>query len=193
MAQSRSQRLFERFSDYNRIRKARRVINYMREHSLGRVLIIGAGWEGITESVVGSFANGVVYSDLNPTAKRRPYIAADGRALPFKSDSFHLVFSNAVIEHVGDEADQRRYIDEHRRVGRQCIVSTPNRWFPVESHTLAVFKHWSPKWRAKTVPVFTRLLSKSEFRDLLPPGARIEGKPWSATFLAFFDGTDTGT
>jgi hypothetical protein len=88
-----------------------------------------------------------------------------------------------VIEHVGGEVEQRRFVAEHVRVGRDWVITTPNRWFPVESHTSAVLRHWSPRWRDSR-PEFTRLLSLREFRDLLPADARVVGRPWSATFTA---------
>lgn len=42
------------------------------------------------------------------------------------------MFSNSVIEHVGDPARQKRFGDEVRRVGRRYWVQTPYRHFPVE-------------------------------------------------------------
>jgi SAM-dependent methyltransferase len=73
------------------------------------------------------------------------WVAADGRALPFRDASFDVVFSNSVIEHVGDSASQERFAHEVARVGRTYWVQTPNRWFPVEQHLLTPFVHWLPK------------------------------------------------
>ena len=67
-----------------------------------------------------------------------------------------MVFSNSVIEHVGDRASQRRFASEVQRVGRAYWVQTPNRWFPIEQHLLTPFVHWLPKsWQRALVPRFT--------------------------------------
>ena len=77
-------------------------------------------------------------------------MAGDGRALPFRDEAFDVVFSNSVIEHVGDAASQRRFAREVARVGRAYWVQTPNRWFPVEQHLLTPLVHWLPKsWQRR--------------------------------------------
>jgi SAM-dependent methyltransferase len=84
------------------------------------------------------------------------WVAGDGRALPFGDRAFDLVFSNSVIEHVGDRASQERFAREVARVGRAFWVQTPNRWFPVEQHLLTPLVHWLPKpWQRAIVPRFT--------------------------------------
>ncbi|HUI57063.1 MAG TPA: class I SAM-dependent methyltransferase [Bryobacteraceae bacterium] len=84
------------------------------------------------------------------------WVAADGRALPFRDGAFDVVFSNSVIEHVGDAASQRRFASEVARVGRGYWVQTPNRSFPLEQHLLTPFVHWLPKrWQRALVPRFT--------------------------------------
>ena len=73
------------------------------------------------------------------------WVAGDGRCLPFADRSFDIVFSNSVIEHVGDAAGQEKFAREVARVGRGYWVQTPNRWFPVEQHLLTPFIHWLPE------------------------------------------------
>jgi Methyltransferase domain len=81
------------------------------------------------------------------------WVAGDGRRLPFGDQSFDVVFSNSVIEHVGDEESQRRFAREVARVGRTWWVETPNRWFPVEQHLLTPLVHWLPRrWQQAIVP-----------------------------------------
>lgn len=70
---------------------------------------------------------------------------ADGRALPFADRSFDFSHSSAVIEHVGSRADQARLLSELWRVCRKGLfVTTPNRWFPVEFHSVLPLVHWLP-------------------------------------------------
>ena len=64
--------------------------------------------------------------------------------MPFADGEFDIVFSNAVIEHVGGREQQRRFVEESLRVARRAFVTTPNRWFPVEVHTRLPLVHWLP-------------------------------------------------
>jgi len=81
------------------------------------------------------------------------WVAGDGRALPFRDAAFDVVFSNSVIEHVGDAASQRQFAGEVARVGRAYWVETPNRWFPVEQHLFTPLLHWLPRrWQRVLVP-----------------------------------------
>jgi Methyltransferase domain len=73
------------------------------------------------------------------------FVSGDGCQLPFRDQSFEIVFSNSVIEHVGSTEQQRRFADEIRRVGRGYWVQTPNRYFPLEPHLLTPFVHWLPR------------------------------------------------
>lgn len=84
------------------------------------------------------------------------WVAGDGRRLPFRDQAFDVVFSNSVIEHVGDVDSQAAFAREVARVGRGYWVQTPNRWFPVETHLLTPLIHWLPKrWQRSIVPRFT--------------------------------------
>jgi SAM-dependent methyltransferase len=90
-------------------------------------------------------------------------VQADGRSLPFADGAFELGFSNAVVEHVGGREEQRRFVHELCRVAERVFVTTPNRWFPLEVHSLVPFAHWLPR-RSRD-----RILSTRGFDDILEP------------------------
>jgi SAM-dependent methyltransferase len=72
-------------------------------------------------------------------------VVADGRDLPFADREFDIAFSNAVVEHVGDRDAQRQFVAELCRIAGAVFISTPNRWSPVETHTLLPLVHWLPR------------------------------------------------
>jgi hypothetical protein len=165
-------------------------VRIMTHHDVRSVLLVGSedarfSWSNVIERAVLGTGARVVASGLGPEITvEGPRVICDGRALPFPENSFDLVVSNAVIEHVGDMSDQQRFVDEHHRVGRMFIVTTPNRWFPVESHRRVLFRHWSARWRSEQGDAFSRLLSRRELQALLPPTASVRGRAWSPTFFA---------
>ncbi|MDQ3640004.1 MAG: class I SAM-dependent methyltransferase [Actinomycetota bacterium] len=142
-------------------------------------------WENVVERGVAPLVEFPVITGLDSkiATQWKHSVLADGLALPFRSQSFDFVVSNAVIEHVGQKEQQARFVAEHARVGRRWIITTPNRYFPIESHTSVILKHWSASWRHRQ-SVFTRLVSRDEFRALLPPGSRVRGTRLGPTFLA---------
>lgn len=71
-------------------------------------------------------------------------VIADGKDLPFPDQSFEIGFSNAVIEHVGDRDEQRKFVAEMLRTCERVFIATPNARFPVDPHTLLPFAHWLP-------------------------------------------------
>jgi hypothetical protein len=73
------------------------------------------------------------------------FVQADARRLPFADNSYDFVHSSAVIEHVGSHRNQATFLGELWRVARHGIfVTTPNRWFPIEFHTVLPLVHCLP-------------------------------------------------
>ena len=71
------------------------------------------------------------------------FIQADGLDLPFQDRSF--ASTSVAFEHVGNRDMQTRFARELWRVARKGVfVTTPNRWFPVEFHTVLPLLHWLP-------------------------------------------------
>jgi hypothetical protein len=111
-----------------------------------------------------------------------PYVRATrGQSLPFADNSFDIVHCAAVVEHVGSRAAQRAFIAEALRVARAGFFTTPNRWFPVELHTVLPFIHYLPKsprervLRSLGFEFFAdeenlNLLTRKELQALVPSG-----------------------
>jgi hypothetical protein len=94
-------------------------------------------------------------------------VRADGRELPFGNAEFDLGFSNAVVEHVAGGRDgQRQFVQELCRVARRVFVTTPNRHFPLEVHTLLPFVHWLPKGPRERLLPFDDVLDPLSAKDL---------------------------
>lgn len=85
-------------------------------------------------------------SNLKKICKNLKVIKEDGRRTSLKDLSFDIVYSSATIEHVGSKNDQVKFIDECNRLARKnVVITTPNRYFPLDFHTKIPFLHFFPK------------------------------------------------
>jgi SAM-dependent methyltransferase len=107
-------------------------------------------------------------------------VRADGRELPFADAEFDVAFSNAVVEHVeGGREGQRQFVHELTRVAGRVFVTTPNRFFPIEVHTLLPFVHWLPPSlrsravRARGFEATLDPLGPRELASLFPYSVRV--------------------
>ena len=123
---------------------------------------------------------GVGHTELDRFAAAFPrvrVVRADGRDLPFTDGEFDVGFSNAVVEHVaGGREGQRRFVHELCRVSHSVFLTTPNRWFPLEVHTLLPFVHWLPAGARRRVIPFDDVLDPlgpKELASLFPYSVRV--------------------
>ena len=185
-----------RASLWNRRRKLALFMETIQPGPETRVVDVGVGDTGFgTEPGVASSHN--FFEALYPWPERITAVSdvplpnfarafpevrcvnASGTELPFEDDAFDVAFSNAVIEHVRGRDEQRRFVAELCRVAPRVFLSTPNRWFPVETHTLLPFLHWLPRKTAdRAFDALGRdtwkrvdLLTKDELLGLFPPQA----------------------
>jgi ubiquinone/menaquinone biosynthesis C-methylase UbiE len=125
-----------------------------------------------------------------------------------EDQSFDIVFSNSVIEHVGSFEDQKLMANEVMRVGKRYFIQTPNYWFPIEPHFLIpgfqwfpvflriwLIRHFDLGWykriedphQAYELLIHNRLLNKKEFQSLFPKAKLYEEKFLQLTksFIAY--------
>lgn len=115
-------------------------------------------------------------------------VIGDGRDLKnFEDNEFDVVFSNSVIEHLGNLHDQKLMAEEIQRVGKNYFVQTPNFYSPIEPHfffpffpllpnkfkifllnnfNLGYFKKTNNEEKSKEIIQSIRLLKEEEVKDL---------------------------
>ncbi|MGY4710897.1 methyltransferase domain-containing protein [Mycolicibacterium sp. CBM1] len=181
----------------NRHHKADQILSWLAAHRARDVLLVGTMGDehlgnpdmvnaGIIEKRLAAEYAIKMSINIEPAITAYPFMIADARAMPFDDDYVDFALANAIIEHVGQEPEQRQMVQEMTRVARSWVITTPNKWFPIESHTSVLCLHWIPAWSRKHRDNFTRLLSRREFRRLLPAGAEISGGWFSPTFTAMY-------
>lgn len=178
-----------------REKRHQRFAETMAQPAIGRMLDVGGcpgDWHGRGTVVHHVDCLNLVAPDPTRPPPDSPSIASiqgDGRHLPFEDASYEVVYSNSVIEHVGNHDDQAAFAREILRVGRRIWVQTPAWECPVEPHYLGLFVHWIPaalrwpfiRWTTvigltgaaggeglRNIMRTTRLLRKREFAAMFP-------------------------
>lgn len=149
-------RIIDRASDYNRERKYRLFLKIFQPDKNSKILDVGAAekeWrdtsnllekrylypENITALGVDNF------EQFNARYPKVKIVKYGGGPFPFKDNSFDFCWCNAVIEHVGDRDQQAKFLKEISRVAKRAFVTTPNRYFILESHSRVILLHYLPR------------------------------------------------
>jgi SAM-dependent methyltransferase len=121
-------------------------------------------------------AGTIRFDDLETARRAYPlatYAVFDGCRLPFADQSFDIVFSNAVIEHIVGDNGQIQFAREIIRVGKSWFVTTPNYWFPLEPHYHLPFIQFMPRALQREYNrLFGTSIPKGELQDLALVSAR---------------------
>lgn len=122
-------------------------------------------------------------SGLQNVYPQMRFVTYDGHVMPFDEDEFDWAYSNAVIEHVGGRSEQLQFLNEMLRVARYVFFTTPNKHFPLETHTSVPFLHWNDrlfdKWLWKHKPQWRThknlwLLSRGDVLRLLRESTAVD-------------------
>ena len=93
----------------------------------------------------------------------RHILGGSGEHLPFPENSFDLILSNEVIEHVQDDRQAVREMVRVLKKGGRLVLFCPNRWYPFETHGI----YWRGKYR----------FGNKLFVNYLPTGIRNQLAP----------------
>jgi len=181
-------RLFLELHRRSREKKHRLFMHLLHPEANARILNVGItgtrigfreqleNWYPHPDRITGgglSFEEVDDYRDSFPSVTP---IVFDGCALPFANQSFDIVYSNAVLEHLPGASAVERFTQEVQRVGKGWFISTPNFWYPIEPHYHVPFMQLlsqdSQRKLASSLgkPTYDhlQLLSKRELRELFP-------------------------
>jgi len=178
------------FSQKMRSARMRRLESALRLEPDMRILDLGGQpdiWNHVETPLNITILNLPGVAAPAPAASKHQFAFVEGDACNVSScadNSFEVVFSNSVIEHVGDEAKQQAFASEVRRLAAKYWVQTPSIWFPIEAHTGMPFWFFMPEalrnrfirdWEKK-LPDWTEMvkgttvLSKRQMQDYFPDG-----------------------
>ena len=191
---SRNERLAQVYALYHLHFARARMAEFMAAFDISaETRILDVGGTALNWSLVACPAE-ITLLNLEPPGQvalppRARYVQGDARGLPWPTDSFDIVFSNSVIEHLYTLSDQRAFARETRRVGRGLWIQTPAKCFPVEPHFLMPYIQYLPRawqpWCVRNLSVWgwimrpteveaekaaaeIRLLTKREMTQLFP-------------------------
>lgn len=153
--------------------KIERLLDLTNRPQPLRILEVGTGSGGIahyfgTHPHLCCVVDAVDVHDNRLVLDGYRYHQVIGTGLPFENDSFDVVVTNHVIEHVGDELAQQHHLSELCRVLRSNgtgYIAVPNRWMLIEPHFRLAFLSWMPhSWRTP----YLRLMRKGTRYDCEP-------------------------
>lgn len=181
--------------EQSRILKARKIIALVGEDRFfqaRRILEIGCG-SGVISSTLarlgqpGLAVHAVDVTDSRIVTDGYEFVQVKGTELPFESESFDIVITNHVIEHVGDTAAQLHHLTEISRVLRNAgcaYLAVPNKWRLVEPHYRLPLLSWLP---LRIADKYLRLTGRGSHYDCVPLSNRQARNLFELTRFKFSD------
>ncbi|MBA4384897.1 MAG: hypothetical protein C0410_09180 [Anaerolinea sp.] len=182
--------VYEVFQRYFRKRRMLWFQSYFNITDTTTILDVGGSqfnWQFLTVKPLVTVVNLTKPSEWDDHLEHFWFEIGDGTKLEFSDESFEIVYSNSVIEHLFHWENQKKFAKEVLRVGKSVFVQTPAKEFIMEPHMVTPIIHWLPlRAQAKLMRHFTvwgiitrpsqeyidqfllerRLLSLKEFKQL---------------------------
>lgn len=170
-------KIFLKILKYNRYKINKiflKEINFTKNQKL---LDVGTTpvFDGINNYLLHNFKNRkniTSLSNLDCTSLKKffvniNFVKGDARKMNFRDNYFDIVYSSAVLEHVGSHNNQIKFIKECYRVSKKKLfITTPNKYYPIEFHTKIPLLHFLPSKIYRNILKFLGLEFFSEEKNL---------------------------
>jgi SAM-dependent methyltransferase len=153
-------------------RRLEMILDAAGERIKGRVLENGCGVGMYVEHLapyVGSIV-GLEYDferSLETHQRSAQVVCAAGEGLPFPDESFDIILSHEVLEHVQDDRLAVQEMARVLRTGGRAIIFCPNRGYPFETHGI----YWGGAYHFGNIPLVNYL--PRVWRNHLAPHVRV--------------------
>jgi SAM-dependent methyltransferase len=153
-------------------RRLAMIRQFAGDRLTGRILENGCGVGMYVDrlSKFGGEVTGLEYEFDRAAAASRiaaGILNAAGETLPFPADTFDLILSHEVLEHVADDRLAAREMARTLKRGGRLLVFVPNRGYPFETHGI----YWKGRYRFGNIPMVNYL--PRLVRDRLAPHVRV--------------------
>lgn len=149
-------KIADRISSTSRLRKLKQLDALLRPAPHDSILEVGVAdieYSEVDNYLIKKYPykeqlTALGIDSLHNFMQRYPAVKAvtyDGVFFPFLDRQFDIAHSNAVIEHVGSWDNQKTFLSEMIRVSKRGMLTTPNKFFPIEIHTRLPLIHLLPK------------------------------------------------
>lgn len=169
-------------SRYKKALKIDRLLDLSGEKQPISLLEVGSGSGGIAQyfaehETMDFKVTAVDVVDQRLLRDKYDFVLVQDTHLPFADQSFDVVISNHVIDHVGGRHEQSHHLSEIYRVLKNNGIgyfSVFNRWMVVEPHYHIMFLSWLPRkyrtrylqWRKRGDFYDIETLTKRELESL---------------------------
>ena len=139
-------------------RRLKMILEAVENRLAGRALVDGCG-VGQYQFHLAEHVNEIIGLDIEferlQTAKSRDnrVVNGVGEALPFPDNSFDLILSHEVLEHVEDDQAAINEIVRTLKPGGRMVLFCPNRGYPFETHGV----YWRGKYHFGNIPLMNYL------------------------------------
>jgi SAM-dependent methyltransferase len=154
------------------VRRLEMILASAGERVKGRVLEDGCG-VGMYAERLGQYGGQVIGLEydferaLEAHGRAALIVNAAGEGLPFPDESFDLILSHEVLEHVADDRRAAEEMSRLLRPGGRVVVFVPNRGYPFETHGV----YWRGRYHFGNIPLVNYL--PRTWRDKLAPHVRV--------------------
>lgn len=153
-------------------RRLRMILEAAGSRTQGYILVDGCGI-GTYLSRLSSDSTHAIGLDIElersmeALQEKTPTVCGAGETLPFPANTFDLVLSHEVLEHVQDDQQAICEIVRTLRPGGRLILFCPNRGYPFETHGV----YWRGKYHFGNIPLVNYLPRR--WRNRLAPHVRV--------------------